>query len=51
MPFLYKKKYVVFRKSSGPFGQVQTKMHLPDSPLSKIHFPGQTEPIKLMLIP
>ena len=51
MPFLYKKKYVVFRKSSGPFGQVQTKMHLPDSPFIKNSLPRATEPIKLMLIP
>ena len=35
VPFFYVKKRVVLRKSASPFGQVQTKMYLPESPFFK----------------
>ena len=36
----YKKLCLVFRKSACPFGQVKTKMYLPESPFFKISLNG-----------
>ena len=49
-PFTMKKIFLVFRKPACPFGQVKTKMYLPESPFSKNSLAGASG-LVLMSVP
>ena len=48
--FLCKYVLSIYRKSACPFGQLQTKMHFPESPFFKKSLPGAIGQV-LMLVP
>ena len=50
MPFTIKEMCIVFRKSACLFGQVKTKMYLPESPFSKKSLAGASG-LVLMSVP